>query len=102
LRLGNPINPTDQQRFRLAAMMWLVENNHALGEFSSSSFREMMELANPAAAVALRTSHNSVSAFTMKLFSALQPRVVAAIEAARGKIHISFDGWTKRAASGAS
>jgi len=30
----------------------------------------------------------------MKLFSALQPRVVAAIAGACSKIHISFDGWT--------
>ena len=32
----------------------------------------------------------------MKLFSALQPHVVAAIEAASSKIHISFDGWTTK------
>ena len=55
-----------------------------------------MELANPAAAAALWVSHNSVSAFVMKLFSALQPHVVAAIEAASSNIHISFDGWTTK------
>jgi hypothetical protein len=74
--------------------MWLVENNHPICEFVSPSFREMIELANPAAADALWVSHNSVSAFAMKLFSALQPRVVAAIAGACSKIHISFDGWT--------
>jgi hypothetical protein len=52
----------------------------------------MIELANPAAAAALWVSHNSISTFVTKLFSALQPRVVAAIEAAKSKIHISFDG----------
>jgi hypothetical protein len=55
-----------------------------------------LTLANLAAAAALWVSHNSVSAFVMKLFSALQPHVVAAIEAASSKIHISFDGWTTK------
>jgi hypothetical protein len=76
--------------------MWLVDNNHPLCKFSSPSFREMMELANSSAAAALWVSHNSVSAFMMKLFSALQPRVVEAIKAASSKIHISFDGWTTK------
>jgi hypothetical protein len=52
----------------------------------------MIELANLAAAAALWVSHNSVSAFVMKLFSALQPHVIAAIKAASSKIYISFNG----------
>jgi len=76
--------------------MWLVEKNHPIREFVSPSFQEMIRLANPAAADALWVSHNSVSAFAMKLFSVLQPRVVAAIAGACSKIHISFDGWTTK------
>jgi hypothetical protein len=94
--VANELGGFDQQRFRLVAVMWLVDNNHPLREFRSPSFREMMELANPAAAAALWVSHNSVSAFVMKLFSALQPRVVKALKAASSKIHISFDGWTTK------
>jgi hypothetical protein len=56
----------------------------------------MMDLANPTAVASLWVSHSSVSAFVMKLFSALQSRVVAAIMAASSKIHISFDGWTTK------
>lgn len=94
--VANELGGFDQQRFRLAAVMWLVDNNYPLREFSSPSFREMIELANPAAAAVLWVSHNSVSAFVMKLFSALQPRVVEAIKAASSKIHISFNGWTTK------
>jgi hypothetical protein len=86
----------DQQRFRVAAVMWLVEGNHPLRELGSPSFQEMIALANPAAAEALWVSHNSVSTFVMKLFSAIQPRVIEAIQTARSKIHISFDGWTTK------
>ena len=76
-----------------SAVMLPVENNLPIRELVSPSFREMIQLANPAAADALWVSHNSVSAFAMKLFSALQPRVVAAIAGACSKIHISFDGF---------
>jgi hypothetical protein len=74
------------------AVTWLVDNNHLLCKFTLLSFQEMIELANPAAAAALWVSHNSVSAFVIKLFSALQLHVIAAIEAASSKIYISFDG----------
>jgi hypothetical protein len=94
--VANELGGFDQQRFRLVAVMWLVDNNHPLREFRSPSFREMMELANPAALAALWVSHNSVSDFVMKLFSALQRRVVKAIKTASSKIHISFDGWTTK------
>jgi hypothetical protein len=82
----------DQQQFRMAAVMWLVENKHSICEFVLPLFQEMIELANPAPADALWVSHNSVSVFAMKLFSAIQPHVVAAIAGACSKIHISFDG----------
>jgi hypothetical protein len=86
----------NQQRFRVAAVMWLVEGNHPLRELRSPSFQEIIALANPAAAEALWVSHNSVSTFVIKLFSAIQPRVIEAIQTARSKIHISFDGWTTK------
>ena len=44
----------------------------------------------------LWVSHNSVSTFVMKLFSAIQPRVIEAIRTARSKIHIGCDGWTTK------
>ena len=89
--VANELSSFNQQRFRLAAVMWLVDNNHPLREFSLLSFREIIELANLAAAAALWTSYNSVSAFIIKLFSALQLRVVVVIKAASSKIYISFN-----------
>jgi hypothetical protein len=94
--VANAIGSFDQQQFQIAAVVWLVENNHPIREFILPLFREMIELANPAANDALWVSHNSVSAFAMKLFSVLQPRVIAAIAGACSKIHISFDGWTTK------
>jgi hypothetical protein len=95
-RVANAVGGFDCQRFRLAAVLWLVENNHPLSEFTSASFREMMELANPEAAAALWVSRQSVSRFVMRLFSALQPLVVEQLSQAISKVHISFDGWTTK------
>jgi hypothetical protein len=33
--IANKLGSFDQQRFRLSAVMWLVENNHPLREFNS-------------------------------------------------------------------
>ncbi|KAI1560945.1 hypothetical protein PtrEW13061_012239, partial [Pyrenophora tritici-repentis] len=40
-------------RFRYAAVTWLVDNNHPLREFETPAFRQMIEFANPEAADAL-------------------------------------------------
>jgi hypothetical protein len=80
----------------MVAVMWLVWGNHPLRELGSPSFQEMIALANPAAAAALWVSHNSIFTFVMKLFSAIQLRVIEAIRTARSKIYISFDGWTTK------
>jgi hypothetical protein len=56
----------------------------------------MIALANLAAAEALWVSYNSVSTFVIKLFSAIQPRVIKAIQTACSKIYISFNGWTTK------
>jgi hypothetical protein len=69
----------DQQRFRMVAVMWLVKGNRPLRKLGLLYFREMIELANPVAVEALWVSHNSVSALVMKLFSAIQPRVIDTI-----------------------
>jgi hypothetical protein len=61
-----------------------------------------MKLTNLVAAVASWVRHNSSSASTMNLFSALQLRVVAVIEAACSKIHISLMDGRQRAARTAS
>jgi hypothetical protein len=76
--------------------MWLIKGNYPLRKLRSPSFQEIIALANPAAAEALWVSHNSVSTFVMKLFSAIQLCVIKAIQTARSKTHISFNGWTTK------
>ena len=94
--VANELSGFDCQDFRVAAVSWLVENNHPLREFETPAFRAMLEAANPEAARALWTHHTSVSRFVMRLYEHLQPIVKSALSTALSKIHISFDGWTTR------
>jgi hypothetical protein len=64
---ANAMGGFNVQRFRLAAVLWLVDNNHPLREFETPAFRAMIEFANPEAAAALWVSHTSVSTFVMRL-----------------------------------
>lgn len=94
--VANELSGFDCQDFRVAAVSWLVENNHPLREFETPAFRAMLRAANPEAARALWTHHTSVSRFVMRLYEHLQPIVKAALSTALSKIHISFDGWTTK------
>jgi hypothetical protein len=86
----------DAQGFCMAAVTWLIENNHPLRKFETAVFRSMMEFANPEAVRALWALHNSVSRFVMKVYSFIQPQVANVLSNAISKIHISFDGWTAK------
>ena len=77
-------------------MSWLIDNNHALREFETPAFREMIAYANPEAAEALWTSHRSISTYVMRLYRYLQPQVITDLSQATSKIHVSFDGWTMK------
>jgi hypothetical protein len=59
--VANELSNFNIQRFRLAAVGWLVDNNHPLSEFEKPAFRDMIAAANPQAEEALWQSHNSVS-----------------------------------------
>jgi hypothetical protein len=50
---ANAIGNFNVQRFRLAAVLWLVNNNHPLREFETPAFQSMIEFANPEAKAAL-------------------------------------------------
>jgi hypothetical protein len=93
---ANALGNFNVQGFRLAAVLWLVDNNHPLREFTTSAFRAMIEFANPEAEAALWASHTSVSTFVMRLFSFMQPHVIEGLSTAISKVHISFDGWTTK------
>ncbi|RYN15529.1 hypothetical protein AA0113_g12768 [Alternaria arborescens] len=94
--VANQIGNFDVQGFRYAAVSWLVDNNHALREFETPAFREMIAYANPEAAEALWVSRTSVASFVMRLYCHLEPQVVNNLSQSISQIHISFDGWTTK------
>jgi hypothetical protein len=72
----NELGGFNNQRFRLAAVGWLVDNNHLLSAFEKPAFRDMLAAANPQAEAALWESHKSVRQYVMRLYDFLLPRVV--------------------------
>jgi hypothetical protein len=92
----NELGNFDVQAFWLAAVTWLVENNHPLREFETESFRRMLRFANPAAEEALWASHNSFVRFVIRLYDHLKTIVEAELSTAVSKVHISFDSWTSK------
>jgi hypothetical protein len=74
--VANEFSSFNTQRFRLAAVGWLVENNHPLSEFKSPAFRRLIAMASSEAEAALWTSHASVSRYVLRLYDYLKPRVV--------------------------
>jgi hypothetical protein len=94
--VANQLSGFNIQSFRLAAVGWLIENNHPLSEFESPAFRKLIALANPLAEDALWRSHNSVSHYVMRLYDYLKPLVVKELSRSISKIHLSFDGWTTK------
>jgi hypothetical protein len=92
--VANGLSGFNTQRFRLAAVGWLVDNNHPISEFESPAFRRLPAMAHPEAESALWTSHNSVSRYVVRLYDYLKPRFVEELSQAISKIHLSFDGWT--------
>jgi hypothetical protein len=94
--VANELGSFDIQAFRIAAVSWIIDNNIALSQFESPAFRSMIRFSNPEAEKALWANHESVSRYVMKLYTFMQPQVVARLRTAASKIHISFDGWTTR------
>ena len=90
--VANELSNFSIQRFRLAAVGWLVDNNHPLSEFEKPAFRHMIAMANPEAEVAIWQNHQSVSQYVMRLYYQMLPQVVLELSSATSKVHISFDG----------
>jgi hypothetical protein len=59
------------QDFCVAAVSWLVKNNHPLHEFKTLAFRALLEAANLEAARTLWTHHTSMSRFVMRLYESI-------------------------------
>jgi hypothetical protein len=76
----------------MAAVSWLVENNHPLSEFESPAFRRLITAANLQAEAALWASHVNVTRFVVRLYEYLKPRVVQQLLQALSKFYISFGG----------
>jgi hypothetical protein len=58
---ANAMGNFNVQGFRLAAVLWLVNNNNPLREFTTPGFRAMIDFANLEAETALWASSTSVS-----------------------------------------
>jgi hypothetical protein len=94
--VANELGGFNNQRFRLAAVGWLVDNNYLLSEFEKPAFRDMLAAASPQVEAALWESYKSVRQYVMRLYDFLLPRVVCKLSNALSKIHISFNGWTTK------
>jgi hypothetical protein len=94
--VANELSSFNIQRFRLAAVAWIVETNQPLSTFESPAFRDLIASANPQAEEALWASHNSVSSYILRLYDYLKPQVIQALSRAQSKIHISFNSWTTK------
>jgi hypothetical protein len=89
--VANKLSSFNIHRFRLAAVGWLIKNNHPLSEFEKPAFRHLIRLANPLAKDALWASHHSVSRYVMRLYNYLKPLVVTELSHAISKVHLSFN-----------
>ncbi|KAF1962720.1 hypothetical protein CC80DRAFT_398820, partial [Byssothecium circinans] len=90
--VSNSLRNFNQQRFRLAIVGWLAENNHLLREVETPSFQNLLRAANLEAELATFRSHTSVAAFLLRLYANLQPQVQSKLSCALSKVHISFNG----------
>jgi hypothetical protein len=95
-KVANELASFNTQRFQLATVSWLVENNHPLSEFETPAFQRLLEAANPLAEQALWKSHVSVSQYSARLYKHLKPRVILQLLQALSTVHLSFDGWTTK------
>jgi hypothetical protein len=95
-KIANNASGFNVQAFRLAAVSWLVENNHLLREFETPAFKALLLAANPEAAALLWSSHVSVTRYVLKLYDYIKPVIVTELSQSLSKIHISFDGWTTK------
>jgi hypothetical protein len=57
--VANKLGNFNIQRFRLAAVGWLVNNNNPISEFEKPAFRDMITMVNPEAEEALWQSRKA-------------------------------------------
>jgi hypothetical protein len=89
--IANELSNFNIQRFRLAAVGWLVDNNHLLSKFEKLAFRDIIATANLEAEAALWQGYWSIRQYVMRLYNYLLPRVVIELSDAVSKIYISFN-----------
>lgn len=94
--VANQLSGFDVQGFRFATIRWLADNNHPIRELETTAFQQMIAYANPEAAAALWTSHNSVAKYVIRLYHHMQPQAAQLLSTALSKIHFSFDCWTTK------
>jgi hypothetical protein len=93
---ANAMSNFEMQRFRHAAVLWLLDNNRSMEFNRRASARDLSRTISREAESALWGSPRSVATYVMRLFHVMQPQVVRALSKAISTIHISFDGWTTK------
>lgn len=93
---ANAMSNFNVQDFRLAFVLWLLDNNLPMELISRATTRNIFRLANVEAERALWRSPCSVATYVMRLFHYIQPQIIKALSEAASKIHVSFDDWTTK------
>jgi hypothetical protein len=75
-------------------VQWIVDHRHSFKEVEAESFRNIIEYCNPMAIKKLPKSANTVRSDIMKCFEVAKITIKENLDAARSKIHLSFDLWT--------
>lgn len=88
------VTQVDLQAFKRALITWLILAHIALSCIEQESFRALIALLNPAMKKYLYRKTDSVRKLILDEFRTRRDKVREDLQAARSKIHISFDLWT--------
>jgi hypothetical protein len=94
LNVFHTVTQVQLDRFKTALVLWIVMGHIALSCVENEAFRGLIELLNPRIHEYLYKSGDSVRRLVMDNFIRKKDRIRATLQAARSRIHISFDLWT--------
>jgi len=102
---ANPTDPSDQaltgrlrafvdeKSLKVSLLDWITYHNLPFEIVDSQRFRRVLMKANPVLETTIPCSRTLVRLLEEEYKKAVGP-ITEALQAARGKIHFSFDGWT--------
>ena len=84
----------DEETLRELLVKRIVDRQHPLKEVEAESFRNIIEYCNPVGIKKLLKLANTMRSDVMKCFEVAKITIKKNLNAARSKIHLSFDLWT--------